>query len=183
MSTRTSAIGAGFVRSRCGAVPRSSATGIPPEKGCGAVVETLASPRTVCTTPAKDSSTPSPRCAGSAAAAIASARFAGPSATGESAGCCAPVKTTGRGSVWVRSTRREVSSIVSVPWVTTTPATSGEASASATAARIASNWSSVSADESTAVTSRTVTRTPGTPPAASTRSAPASAGTAAPASS
>ena len=75
---------------------------------------------------------PRSRAAGAAASRIASARLRGPSASGSSAARCAPVNTTGVAAVWARSTRYADSSIVSVPWVTTTPSTPGSAAASTT---------------------------------------------------
>ena len=45
----------------------------------------------------------------------------GPSAAAWSNGRWAPVNTTGRGSSWARPARKATSSMVSVPWVTTTP--------------------------------------------------------------
>jgi hypothetical protein len=62
----------------------------------------------------------------------------------------APVTTTGRGSATVRSRKYAVSSIVSVPCVTTTPASSGCArSVSAIPRASASHIVGVMADEAT----------------------------------
>ena len=97
-------------------------------------MEALNAPRAAVIRPPRTICTPSERESGSAACANAEAMLAGPSACGSSAGRCAPVKTTGRGSAATRSARKAVSSIVSVPWVTTTPSMSGSASASAIAA-------------------------------------------------
>ena len=127
-----------------------------------------------------------PRVSRSAAAAMACARFAGPSGSVESAGRWAPVSTTGL-SPKKRSKARAVSSIESVPWVTTTPVVSGLASSRAMVATRPSRSAKVSDDES----SRDVStgeqsipasgkRLPAASRARSTRSAALSVGTSAP---
>ena len=119
--------------------PTGPATGEP--KAAGLVAWTLRAQRAAWSSPAKATRTPSPRQAGSAAAAAAARRFAGPSAPGADAGRIAPVKTTGASPPCSRSHRKAVSSSVSVPWVTTTPCPS-RAAAPAAARAIASASSS-----------------------------------------
>ena len=68
---------------------------------------------------------PRPRDCGSVATRALLVRFAGPSAPAMSDGRIAPVTMTGRSAGSVRSRKYAVSSIVSVPCVTITPASSG----------------------------------------------------------
>jgi hypothetical protein len=76
-------------------------------------------------------STPCGRLSGAAATRTASSRFCGPSHPRSLAERIAPVNTTGLSGASERATRYAVSSSVSVPWVTTTPSTSGSATSSA----------------------------------------------------
>src|SRR3954468_17796222 len=69
--------------------------------------------------------TPRPRLPGDAAILTASRRLSGPSAPLAVAGRMAPTSTTGLLVAVVRSRKNAVSSIVSVPWVTTIPLTPG----------------------------------------------------------
>jgi hypothetical protein len=73
--------------------------------------------------------TPRPPASGSAAVATALKRFMGPSALIAVAGRMAPTSTTGFELLTTRLRKYAVSSIVSVPCVITTPATSGRSSA------------------------------------------------------
>src|SRR5688572_8985016 len=74
--------------------------------------------------------TPASRSSGEIAAATAARRLAGPSNSGSRGVRIAPVTTTGFGERSTRSQAKLVSSIVSVPWTTTTPSTEGSSSAS-----------------------------------------------------
>ncbi len=71
---------------------------------------------------AKTTMQPIPRVLSSAAARTAASRFAGPSAPGSDGLRIAPVTTTGASPATRRSSAKAVSSSVSVPCVTTTPA-------------------------------------------------------------
>ena len=64
---------------------------------------------------------PRPRACGLAATATAASRLAGPSAPARVGFRMAPVNTTGASPSHSRSSRNAVSSMVSVPWLTTTP--------------------------------------------------------------
>ena len=70
----------------------------------------------------KTTSTPSPRATPLTATCTAARRFAGPSAPGSEGLRIAPVTTIGALPAHSRSSAKAVSSIASVPWVTTMPA-------------------------------------------------------------
>ena len=120
-------------RHRGNTPPRRRAAPTPPDRTEERPFATVCDPRTVEAAPdflgaqwcqhgaTELISTPSPRASARPASAIASRRFAGPSASGASALFAAPVNTTGAAPSYVRSSHSAVSSIVSVPWVTTTP--------------------------------------------------------------
>ncbi|MDH6138803.1 hypothetical protein P3T35_000792 [Kitasatospora sp. GP30] len=110
-------------------------------KASAATVWVFTVPRAACTLPSKTISTPRSRTV--AAVTRASCRLPGPSPSAASIGSWAPVKTTGRGSWWWRSTRKAVSSRVSVPWVTTMPSTAGSASTWCTVSSRVSWWTVV----------------------------------------
>jgi len=76
--------------------------------------------------------TPLPLASGAVAIRIALSRLRGPSKSAEDALRCAPIRITGLSDFTVKSSQYAVSSIVSVPWAITTPATSGRAKASST---------------------------------------------------
>ena len=160
--------------------PTSAPCTQPSGPPCGLVKVSAASvwvlrvPRAGNSCPPKPMRTPSPRAAGFAAAVTASPRFRGPSLSGASAARCAPVRTTGRSSSWKRSRKNAVSSVVSVPWVTTTPATSGSRSCAATARARVCTRSSVMRKPLTVNTSSTRTSMPGGRSSRATRAAPAS---------
>src|SRR5271168_5360047 len=122
-------------------------------------VATLRRPKGRSTRPAKHTSTPRSRAAGSDATAIASRRFAGPSASGASALRMAPVNIRGTSPLWVMSSHSAVSSRVSVPWVTTKPSAPPWVAARA-AAPITSQSGGASCELSRANTSTTSTSRP-----------------------
>ena len=69
--------------------------------------------------------TPRFRALGEAATRIAESRLCGPSGPTPVGGRWAPTTTTGRSDLTVRWRKKAVCSREAVPWVTTTPATSG----------------------------------------------------------
>jgi hypothetical protein len=99
------------------------------------------------------------RAAGLAAVVNASRRFVGPSASGASELRCAPVSTTGGDPLYVRSSHIAVSSMVSVPWVITTPS-APPATALSTAEPMASQSAGVSWELSFFIKSTTSTSRP-----------------------
>src|SRR5574337_1085843 len=84
--------------------------------------------------------TPRSRASGLAATVAASKRFIGPSAESAVAGRMAPVKTTGLPGGRTRSRKKADSSMVSVPWVMTTPSTSSRVRAAWVARARPSQW-------------------------------------------
>ena len=89
--------------------------------------------------------TPRPRLSGAAAILTAFRRLSGPSAPIAVAGRMAPTSTTGLSVATVRSRKNAVSSIVSVPWVTTTPPTAWSlTSSSIRLSSLSQTWSFMS---------------------------------------
>ena len=109
------------------------------ENAVSEVVSVLRTHRAWWISPPKQTRTPIPAAASLAATETASSVFAGPSAPGALAGRIAPVNTIGASASWRTSQSIAVSSIVSVPWVTTTPI---PRRAKSRAARQIRSWSS-----------------------------------------
>ena len=86
------------------------------------VASALRTKRAAWISSANTTTQPRSRRAGLAAACTAARMFAGPSAPAIAGVRIAPVTTTGSGPGCSRSSRNAVSSMVSVPWITTAPA-------------------------------------------------------------
>ena len=86
------------------------------------VASALRTKRAAWISSANTTTQPRSRSSGLAAARTAARMLAGPSAPAMAGVRIAPVTTTGSGPACSRSSRNEVSSMVSVPWITTAPA-------------------------------------------------------------
>ena len=123
------------------------------------VASALRTKRAAWISSANTTTQPRSRSSGLAAARTAARMLAGPSAPAMAGVRIAPVTTTGSGPACSRSSRNAVSSMVSVPWITTAPA-----APAASRSPIAADSSTMSSTDSEALgswrNSRTSIRTP-----------------------
>ena len=123
------------------------------------VASALRTKRAAWISSANTTTQPRSRSSGLAAARTAARMLAGPSAPAMAGVRIAPVTTTGSGPACSRSSRNEVSSMVSVPWITTAPA-----APAASCSPIAADSSTMSSTDSEALgscrNSRTSIRAP-----------------------